>query len=369
MRRHRSSAVPLAWLYGLLIVYASLYPFTEWRAGASGVFEFLAQPWSRYWSRFDIVSNLLGYMPLGALAFAGAVRSGWRAKLALLTACAAGAALSLSMETLQNYLPGRVPSSLDLALNTAGAALGAGLGWAVHSLGGLGQWQALRERWFDDRGGGGIALLVLWPFGLLFPTPVPLGVGQVLGHLREALIDLLEGTSAQDAAQEWLAPDGALVLLSPANEAAAVALGLLAPCLVAFAISRPGWRRLGLVGGAAVLGAAATTLSTALSFAPEHALAWRTPTAEVGLGVGGVLAMLLAWLPWRAAAGLGLAVLAALVALVTQAPTDPYFAQSLQSWEQGRFIRFHGAAQWVGWLWPYAAIVWLLARVSARGER
>ena len=26
---------------------------------------------------------------------------------------------------------------------------------------------------------------------------------------------------------------------------------------------------------------------------------------------------------------------------------------SLQAWEQGRFIRFHGLAQWVGWLWPY----------------
>jgi hypothetical protein len=55
-----------------------------------------------------------------------------------------------------------------------------------------------------------------------------------------------------------------------------------------------------------------------------------------------------------------------MVALVAQAPTDPYFAQSLQAWEQGRFIRFHGAAQWVGWLWPYAAMAYLLARVSAR---
>jgi hypothetical protein len=26
-------------------------------------------------------------------------------------------------------------------------------------------------------------------------------------------------------------------------------------------------------------------------------------------------------------------------------------------------VRFHGIAQWVGWLWPYAAMAWLLARV------
>ena len=53
---------------------------------------------------------------------------------------------------------------------------------------------------------------------------------------------------------------------------------------------------------------------------------------------------------------------------VAQAPADPYFAQSLQAWEQGRFIRFYGVARWVGWLWPYAAIVYLLARLGARDE-
>ena len=60
--------------------------------------------------------------------------------------------------------------------------------------------------------------------------------------------------------------------------------------------------------------------------------------------------------------------LTALVVLVAQAPADPYFAESLQAWEQGRFIRFHGAAQWVGWLWPYAALVYLLVRVGARDD-
>jgi hypothetical protein len=85
-----------------------------------------------------------------------------------------------------------------------------------------------------------------------------------------------------------------------------------------------------------------------------------------GLAFGLVLALLLAWVPRRAAAGIGLMALAALVALVTQAPSDPYFSESLQAWEQGRFIRFHGAAQWVGWLWPYAAMTYLLARVAAR---
>jgi hypothetical protein len=70
----------------------------------------------------------------------------------------------------------------------------------------------------------------------------------------------------------------------------------------------------------------------------------------------------------RLAAAFGLAVLALLVGLVAQAPADPYYAASLKAWEQGRFIRFHGLAQWVGWLWPFAAMAWLLLRLARRGE-
>jgi hypothetical protein len=121
-----------------------------------------------------------------------------------------------------------------------------------------------------------------------------------------------------------------------------------------------------MVPGAAALGFATTTLSTALNFGPQHALAWLTPPALPGLLGGAIAGLLLLRLPRRGAAGLGLVVVTALVALVAQAPTDPYFAESLQGWEQGRFIRFHGLAQWIGWLWPYAALVYLLARVAAR---
>jgi hypothetical protein len=53
------------------------------------------------------------------------------------------------------------------------------------------------------------------------------------------------------------------------------------------------------------------------------------------------------------------------VLLGASAPADPYFAASLQLWEQGQFIRFHGMSQWVGWAWPYAAMGWLLSRLAA----
>jgi hypothetical protein len=141
-------------------------------------------------------------------------------------------------------------------------------------------------------------------------------------------------------------------------------LGLLGPCLLLYAQARPGLRRLVLAGGAALLGVATTTLSAALTFGPDHALAWNTALTLPALATALVLAALLAPVNARLCAALGLVTITASVVMVAHAPADPYFAQSLQGWEQGRFIRFHGAAQWVAWLWPYAALLWLLRRLG-----
>ena len=368
MARHRSSATPLALLFGALIVYASLYPFSGWRLPGVSVFAFLAAPWSRWWTGFDLVANLIGYMPLGALVFGALVRTGTQPRRAVPLALATGAGLSFAMEFLQNFLPNRVASNVDLGLNASGALFGALLGSVAHARGAVERWQVARDRWFIGRSAGGLALLLLWPLGLLFPLPVPLGVGQVLARVQEGVAGLVQDTPVAPWFESWLDAELQRSTLSPGGEFSLIALGLLAPCLVAFVVARPGWRRLVLVLGAVAFGGLATTLSTALNFGPQHALAWSTPQAVAALAFGAALAALLSLVPRRAAAGLGLIVLTALVVFVAQAPSDPYFAESLQAWEQGRFIRFHGAARWVGWLWPYAATVYLLAQLAAREE-
>ena len=368
MARHHSSASPLALLFAALIVYASLYPFTGWRVPGVSPFAFLALPWPRWWTSFDLISNLFGYLPLGALVFGALVRTGSNARLAFGLALVGGTLLSLTMEFLQNYLPSRVSSNVDLGLNSLGTLLGAGLGWLVHQRGGVERWQAARDRWFIGRSAGGLALLLLWPVGLLFPLPVPLGVGQVLAQLQEAIASFVQDTPVVDWFEGWATAELERTALSPAGDFSLMVLGLLAPCMVAFSITWPGWRRLVLVLVAAAVGYLGTTLSTALNFGPQHAFAWSTSQALAAVGFAMLLAALLSFTPHRAAAGLGLMASTALVAIVTQAPSDPYFAQSLQGWEQGQFIRFHGAARWVGWLWPYAVIVYLLVRLAARDE-
>ena len=65
--RHKTTALPLALAYTALIVYASLYPFSEWRDQGIVPWAYLAAPWPKYWTGFDLGVNVAGYMPLGFL--------------------------------------------------------------------------------------------------------------------------------------------------------------------------------------------------------------------------------------------------------------------------------------------------------------
>ncbi len=369
MKRHRSLAVPLLLAYVLLAVYATLYPFDGWRwPPGIGLVELVALPWSRYTSRFDQWANLLSYAPLGGLLFVAVLRTGGSLAAALGAGLLGPCALSFTLETTQQFLPNRVPSLRDWLLNSVGAAMGVALAWALQALGMFERWHALRERWFVAASAGAVALLVLWPVALLFPAPVPLGLGQVFDQLRELAEAAVDGTPWADALQELISPAGFqdAAPLAAAREGLGVALGLLAPATLAIVVTRSGWRRLVMVLGAVSIALAAMTLSTALNFGPEHALAWLTPATLPALATATLLAAPLCLAGPRVVAAIGLVVVTALVVLVAQAPADPYYAASLQSWEQGRFIRFHGMAQWVGWLWPYATMAWLLARLARR---
>ena len=73
----QTSAWPLSHIYLALIVYASLYPFDQWRDQGIFTWEFLSAPWPKYWTGFDVTSNVLGYAPLGFLWGLSAMRMGW----------------------------------------------------------------------------------------------------------------------------------------------------------------------------------------------------------------------------------------------------------------------------------------------------
>ncbi len=360
MNRYKSAALPLGLLYALLVIYASLFPFTGWRDQGLAPWAFLQAPWPQYWTRFDLVANLLGYAPLGFLLALALMRMrrGWPA---VTLASLAAALLSFTMESLQSYLPLRVASNLDLGLNAAGGLVGAVTAFVLERLGAIDRWRRFRARWFVRNSRGALVLLALWPVGLLFPAPVAFGLGQVYERLEEGLAGLLAGTPFI----EWL-PVRELELqpLLPGAELVCVMLGALVPCLLGYTVVRHRGRRVLFALSALLAGVGASALSAGLSYGPIHAWSWINQPVELGLLLAGVAALLLLPLPGRVAVIALMLVLVAQLLLLNTAPQSPYFAITLQSWEQGRFIHFHGLAQWVGWIWPYATLAYLTSRLG-----
>jgi VanZ family protein len=364
---HKTSAWPLSQAYVALVIYASLYPFAGWRDQGIAPWEFLWSPWPKYWTGFDVAANVSGYVPLGfllALSFLrrGSLRGAHVTNRAAVTVSVlAAGALSFCMESLQTYLPSRVPSNIDFALNTLGALLGATVAAGLELAGAIDRWDRVRGRWFVDDARGALVLLALWPFALLFPAAVPLGLGQVFERVEAALVEWLMDTPFL----EWVpVRDVELQPLAQGVELLCVALGVLVPCLLGYSVMRSVGRRTLLAIAALATGVGATALSAALSWGPSHAWAWLSLAVQLGLGFGFALALVMLPLPRRGCAALVILALVLHLSLLNQAPASAYFAQTLQTWEQGRFIRFNGLAQWLGWLWPYAALVYVLVRAS-----
>ncbi len=355
----KSAAWPVTWMYVALVVYASLYPFSNWRDQDIAPWSYLFAPVPRYWSGFDMAINVLGYMPLGALLLLLTLRTSQRA-LPVLRAVLLVSVLSLVMEALQSYLPQRVASREDWLLNTVGAALGAGMAQAMVRWGWLAWWDDWRRRWLAPQSRGVLALLLAWPAALLFPAAVPFGVGQVWNRLTGYLETLLPWEIKAAPPADFAA------FLSPSSEILCVALGLLVPCLLGFCVVHSPRHRVALVAVMLAVGSAATGLSAALSWGPDHTWAWLNRNTFTGVTLGVTAALALVRVATPVSASLALLALGLSVGLLNQAPDSPYFAQTLLAWEQGRFIRFNGIAQWLGWVWPYAAMGVALTHITGR---
>ena len=143
-----------------LIVYASLYPFAGWRVPGRGPLDFLILRWPRWLDRFDLIANLLGYLPLGFLLFVALVRSGRAAAAAAWTALRRrdhavvhdGAAAELPAAS-------RLRRTSTCCSMRSGTALGVCIGLLLDAHGGIERWQMVRDRWFVARSAGGMALL------------------------------------------------------------------------------------------------------------------------------------------------------------------------------------------------------------------
>jgi VanZ family protein len=330
--------------YALLIIYASLYPFSGWRDQGAGAFAFLTTSLPRYITVFDLVTNFAAYLPLGFFAFL-ALHPLLRGAFAFAAAGLAGCCLSLALEALQTYLPSRIPANLDLLTNGLGVFAGAGLAlrFGIRLLSG-GRIYALRHRLFlsGARHDLGLVLLALWLFTQLNPETLLFGNGD----LRE----LLEHPPLP------LHPAEVFIQI----EAAVAACNLVAVGLFASSLAQDGQplRRLLVLPLAAAL--ALKTIAVGVLLKAQNVFAWLTPGALLGL-TGGILVLMLAVALPRAArlALAGLLLMAATV-LVNLAPENPYFTNALAQWPQGYFLNFNGVTHLVSLAWPFAALFYLM---------
>lgn len=360
--------------FTLLVAYASLYPFSGWLDNGISPLAFLTAPKPRYITEFDLLTNVLGYCPFGALVVLSLHPriSGARATLIALVA---GALLSAVMEALQTWLPNRISSNIDLITNALGALLGAAVVAPFTSaLIDRGTLTRLRMAWFEPHASFAILLVVLWPFAQIFPQEHLFGMG---GLVREWLTDpdswpmeLLQ--SYFPSLLDWqddvgLRPDDmqAQLLL----ETMVTALSWIGTGLFASIAMRRNAPMLRILAGLLTFTLLLKAMVADLQFADDYTFNWLSEGGRFALLTSSLVLVLLLRVPRWLRAGMAIGALFGLVVLTNVLPANPYAWISEQGWRMGRFVHFNSLAQWLGWLWPFAAFFYVLWRVEQMSMR
>lgn len=353
-------------MYTFLIVYASLYPFSNWSDIGLPLWAFLIMPMPHYWTGFDVAANIIGYLPFGVLVVF-ALYPILRGLPAAIVAIFAGMLLSGALEAIQTFLPNRVSSNLDFLTNLAGTCIGAFLG-AMLTRAFLEQSRLLqlRRNWFVLDAGRGLIVAGLWPLAQIYPQGYLFGHGQVMSILSSWLSDWMETpvdlvailtSDIHLSVQEyWLA------------ETLITAFGMLGAVLTWSILLRKQAPKLVLLLLFLAVAVAVKIMANALLFAPANALAWLTPGAKGGLLIGAMMVGGLAYAPPVAQRRLAALALILSFIAINLVPANPYFVATLQAWTQGKFLNFNGAAHFLSIFWPFFAL-WFLLHPAHRTKR
>jgi VanZ family protein len=345
-------------MYAFLIAYASLYPFANWSDIGIAPWAFLLMPMPHYWTGFDVITNVVGYLPFGTL-IVFSLYPGLRGISAVIVAIAGGMLLSGGMEAIQTFLPNRVSSNLDFLTNMAGTSIGALAGWYFSPIF-LEQSRLLqlRRRWFIPEAGRGLIVLALWPLAQIYPQGYLFGHGQFMPILSDWLSDWLDtpvdlvaslSEGMHLTVQEyWLA------------ETMITAFGLTGALLTLSCVLRKHAPKATLLLALLVAAVTVKLMANALLFTPANALAWWTPGAKGGVLIGVMMVGGLAYAPPAAQRRLAATALLVSFLAINLVPANPYFVATLQAWIQGKFLNFNGAAHFLSIFWPFFGLWFLL---------
>ena len=341
----------LSLFYIIFILLASLYPFWGWKITGSNPLGFLFEPLPfelLKYNRLDILFNLIAYIPLGILLLLTLRKLSY--PLAAFVSIFAAVFLSLSMETLQSFLPARSSSAFDIIWNTTGAIIG------VVLMGFSGVRQRVsdqvlywRLRVFESGKliDAGIIMILFWflaqgvPEGGLFATgDIELFFPQSFSKVRPAAFFV------------WAE---AMVCVSYM-----LAVGMIGLILFRNHLSRV------VVLGIFLVALLAKTVTFALYFGLSEAFSWVTPGAQIGLVIGTILFIVASFLPRGWQFSLGGMMLFMGVVLANFFPMNPYVDDAIRSWRPGNYVGLAGLTRWVSVLWPFVMFFYLYLYRSRR---
>lgn len=348
--------------YLLVVIDASLYPFSGWHDVGLSPYAYLSADWFPHALPFDLVVNGIGYLPLGfagALAFHPRVRG---ASAVLLTTLMC-LLLSIHLEALQTYLPSRVASKADVLANGVGGLVGALLGARfAHVLLDTGRLRVWRTRWFAPDASRGLVLIVVWFGALIYPEAFALGTGGLLKAFDPTASDLF-------AAAAGLAEQGdaaVTALRFEFAESTVTGLTLFAAGALFLNLLRVGlaWpKRFGLL--AAFVAISIVVEATAHAFLIETSWPLLSRGAQTGIAIG-VLALIGSMmLPLRLRWALALVAFVAALVVVNVYPDNPYGNPVRLAWTRGKLLNFYGLASGINLVWPYLAIAYLFRHRGA----
>ena len=350
------------WLgaYALFVVFASLYPFRGLKDLSlllPGILDFFSSGLPRYWTSFDLIANVLVYIPLAAMLHWALqiALPGWMAALLAFALCSL---TSLGIEWFQILLPSRVPSLLDWLLNTLGAALGALTGFMTERER-LEDWLGTYFGFLQDpaspsRQSRGIllALLLLWLLAQFTPQSIAFSVGRFSG--------------------DYFAVEAQLgMVYGPILEAGATALSVLATGLMIQALLGPGVNPVAPTLSLFVLAILVKAAVAAWLLGASVAFGWFSAATQGGLLIGlSALSVVSMTTRFRSTRmwWLIIACLLSLIILYNLAPESDYHNTLLQAWNPKHLRAVEAMLAWLGMLWPWLALLYCVRGLVRPGR-
>jgi len=328
-------------LYLCLVIYTSLTPFNFLLDSHLLPWSWLLAPTPRYIPIFDVITNIVGYLPFGFLMIFSLYPRllKWSA---LIITLFLGIFVSGCLESLQTYLPTRIPSSIDWYSNTLGVLIG-----ALFALPFSPQWLSgnraarIRDLIFGEHQGF-FLLLLLCPLAQIYPQNTWLGMGDF-------------GLQITRISPFWSFP-----LNNASQEILITSLATLSIGTVFLFGMRKNASPLKLISGLLFFMVLLKLLISQFQFGQTGASKWWSASVSVGLAIGFLLIFLASFLSRKSLWLLAMTSILGLIILVNILPYNPYFYDLLEQLPQGKMTHINGLFAWISIVWPFLAIILLL---------